>query len=185
MKAEILNNLAKEIHENAVANGWYEGMRSTNELLFLVKSEMFESFEAFRGNKYTNKVHALPILEELVHHKHLDTYSFKNEIKDTFEDEIADIFIRSLDMAAYKGVLTNDLVLIGTDVKGDFTKTGKSLDCLICGMYDQPLNTETLTILLSTVWSISKVYDFDLMDHVKLKAAYNKTRGFRHGNKVV
>jgi hypothetical protein len=185
MKAEILNSLAKEIHENAVANGWYEDTRTTNELLILDLSEFFEAFEAFRGNKYTNKVHAKPILEELVHHRHLDTYSFKNEIKDTFEDELADTFIRALDMAAYKGVLTNDLVLIGVAEKGMFTKDVKMFTQLISGLLDQPLNTETLTILLSTVWSVSKVYDFDLMDHVRLKVAYNKTRSYRHGNKIV
>jgi hypothetical protein len=185
MKAELLNNLASTIHANAVSNGWYETKRSTNELLTLALSEFFEAFEAFRGNKYTNIVNAAPIKEELLKHKHLDTYSFKNEIKDTFEDELADTFIRALDMASYLGVKTKDLVIVGTAIRGEFTKDVQNFTMLISGLYNQQLTSDTLTILLSTVWSISKVYEFDLMDHVRLKIAYNKTRSYRHGNKIV
>lgn len=104
----MLNELAKQIHENAVSKGFYEGEKNTGELLCLVHSEISEALEADRRGRYYKP--QFYFIDELGYNIELikDIYGFKNEfenaVKNTFEDELADAIIRILDICAFKGI---------------------------------------------------------------------------------
>lgn len=97
------NELAQEIHDNAKRKGFYETERNISELLMLVVSELGEAQEALRKSKvygfrkdtktYLTDVEGMTARSR--------SAIFENEIKDTFEDEIADAIIRLLDLSAY------------------------------------------------------------------------------------
>jgi NTP pyrophosphatase (non-canonical NTP hydrolase) len=99
---ENLNELSQEIHKDQVAKGFYDNQREDGTLLMLINSELCESMEALRHDKYSN------IKQFEYYYKHSEDIDFKtlfeNNIKDTHEDEIADAFIRLLDYAAYKNI---------------------------------------------------------------------------------
>lgn len=89
-----LNKLSKEIHEYAQSKGFWDNPREIGTLLMLIVSELAEALEADRKVKY-----ALP--KEFK--KNVDLggnwqTNFELYIKDTFEDEIADTFIRLFDL---------------------------------------------------------------------------------------
>ena len=47
----MLNELAREIHENAVAHGWWESERPLYEVIALCHSELSEALEEIRAGR--------------------------------------------------------------------------------------------------------------------------------------
>ncbi len=99
----MINKLAKQIHETAKAKGFYNPPPTIAEKIALIHSEVSEALEADRDNRHT------PIPQVTLQAMHLvpnDHYKhqFGQNIKNTFEDELADIMIRVMDLAAYKNI---------------------------------------------------------------------------------
>ena len=99
----MINELAKEVHENAKNHGFFDTEKNIGEMLALIHSEVSEALECDRKDKYFNRLQ-LP----LRNYEKLPDLTFQvqfaNDVKDTFEDELADIMIRVMDLAAFKGV---------------------------------------------------------------------------------
>lgn len=108
-----IEKLKKDAHKIAVEKGFWEDYDIANNLesereqqifrdlfisqkLLLTVSELIESMEALRKTKFYEGDSAL--LEELVEQSesnpNLFQMRFVHHVKDTFEDEIADTFIR-------------------------------------------------------------------------------------------
>ena len=50
-KKTTINNMAKEIHDNAVEHGWWEEERSLGDIVALCHSELSEALEAYRNGE--------------------------------------------------------------------------------------------------------------------------------------
>jgi NTP pyrophosphatase (non-canonical NTP hydrolase) len=187
------NKLAIQAHEDAKANGWYEKVQPINTYLALIKSELYEALDAFRSEKYID-LDAEDLDYLIADHikTGTNTYQYKNifllNIKDTFEDEIADTAIRIFDFCGWYGIELPEPKKIQTKVKGQFPSDLIAIDKLITGLFDVT-DKEQLNIVMSAILgaleSIAEVYEFDLEQHIALKMAYNKTRGHKHGGKVL
>lgn len=118
MEKSYLNELAERIHKDNVERGFYDEKREMGTLLMLIVSEVAEALEADRKDKHVN-IHDIP--------EYCNPTNFKEHVKDTFEDEIADTFIRLFDLVGYLGI--------------------------------------------------------DIEAHIEAKLNFNKTRGYKHGNK--
>ena len=100
----MINRLAKEIHRNNVSKGFYDKEKNIGEMIALIHSEASEALEADRIEKYAemdetlwNDMNNSPEADYFPH-------AFKEYCKDTFEDELADIMIRVMDLAHYIGI---------------------------------------------------------------------------------
>jgi len=126
-----INELIKEAHENAIEKGFYDcpecngkkyigrgshfvkkckecngtGIdqnKNIPEMLMLIITEISEAVEALRENKFSNWKLFKDL--EYIYGKDTNFTFFKAHIKDTFEDEIADTFIRLFDLCGYMNI---------------------------------------------------------------------------------
>lgn len=178
---------AKLCHTNAKDNGWWDKEIDHTDLLrfeLLVYSEMFEAFEAIREDRFAK------LSEE-----GYDAYrsmskdffkgSFKEFVKDTLEDEIADIAIRAFDLAGYRMNINHPKETIMNDdyENGSILYIPKSWSIEFVIDVIRRMSYNTLYIL-QFCSIIADHYEFDLKQHMELKMKYNKTRGYKHGNKT-
>ena len=93
--------LQKTIHDIAKDKGFWDKERNVGELLMLCVSELGEALEAHRKDRFADKDQHYRNLQgvDSTVFRRAEKESFELEIKDTFEDEIADTVIRLLDLA--------------------------------------------------------------------------------------
>lgn len=93
-----LTELSKEIYEGNKRRGFDAGKENVGQSLMLVVSELGEAIEAHRKGKFADMKSFNSRREEFGYH--FPKEAFKETIKDSFEDEIADAVIRLLDLSA-------------------------------------------------------------------------------------
>lgn len=98
MNTEELNALKERAYKWAVEHGFHEEEKSDAYWLGLVMSEMGEAINADQKGLHAD---AVLFNDDLANMSFKD--SFEAHIKDSVEDEIADIVIRLLDFAGMKG----------------------------------------------------------------------------------
>ena len=88
-----LNDIATAVYASNKAKGFWDQERNVGETLMLVVTELSESLEAHRSGRFCTQGDKVAYLEsdDMVQ-------AFKSNIKDTFEDELADAVIRILDL---------------------------------------------------------------------------------------
>ena len=101
----MINELSKEIYQNARNKGFFDSKKNIGEMLCLIHSEVSEALEADRKNMYSDWSNDVPpiIQPEQLKDKEYIT-NFEHLIKNNFEDELADIMIRVMELAAFKGI---------------------------------------------------------------------------------
>lgn len=114
-----INDLAKEVHENAVAHGWWETPPSIPEALCLIHSELSEALEEYREGKppiYGTCALAAEDCEysgvcDRVGHPEGDGFLVRYCKPEGIAVELADVILRALDLMAHLGVDVDAVVM--------------------------------------------------------------------------
>ena len=190
MNTEELNALKERAYKTAVEHGFHEEEKSDAYWLGLVMSEMGEAINADRKGLHAD---AVLFNDDLANMSFKD--SFEAHIKDSVEDEIADIVIRLLDFAGMKGYtlsISGLCILPSIVVIREFEKNGLPGTLIqLIGPLDSSLNQhnteKTIGIIIGILNDcfdeMTGGSDCDLWWFVKQKMRYNYLRPKLNGKK--
>jgi hypothetical protein len=111
---------------------------------------------------------------------------FEKYIKDSFSDEIADIFIRTCDLMGFYGLEYNEDISWRGDTLDEIIRVirikalGVADDLVSYGKLD-PFEQRLFSDILFMCLKIAELEGFDLEWHVEAKVNYNSSRGYKHG----
>lgn len=182
---EKVQELIKRAYSIAATHGFHEVDRSNAHFLMLVVSEIGEMVEADRKSRRAFVGDKLSISDE--------TFAewFESNVKDTLEDELADVVIRICDFLGTRHI--EPLILEKTSTSDDWAnlwcKDSINEQCYgltkIITHIDEDTSADDISRLLgaSLTWcfDFADFHKFDLLWHVEQKMRYNETRSIRHG----
>ena len=189
-EAKELQALAAKIYEIATAHGWHDTKNSARHYLCLVMTEVAEAVEADRKHKHAlmemfnaNVNTPQPENRKVEHWK----FCFETFVKNSIEDEFADIVIRLLDMAnAIHGEKMRWLGYFDDyDDARDILPEGLSFPETAWYFVDEILNWGMMNITdsISFMYGWAHHLGIDLDRHIELKMKYNDLRPYKHGGK--
>lgn len=191
MNTEELNALKDRAYKTAVEHGFHEEEKSNAYWLGLVMSEAGEAINADRKGRHAGTYLFTVDMKMGIPFK----INFENHIKDSVEDEIADIVIRLLDFAGMKGYtlsISGLCILPSIVVIREFEKNGLPGTLIqLIGPLDSSLNQhnteKTIGIIIGVLNDcfdeMTGGSDCDLWWFVKKKMRYNELRPKLNGKR--
>lgn len=168
------NELSKAAHENALKHGWWEKRLSNEHCLMLVITEVAEAVEADRERRKADTK-----AFDRMGNKQI---AFERYIKNTKEDELADIAIRLFDLAGALGLDFEKMNPCRYHRAFDhFTFTDNAF-ALCKGLGRDIISVEKRILFgLDYVYGWAKALKVDLPFFIREKMKYNVMRPYRHG----
>lgn len=181
-----LNEIATMVHCNAIEKGFWDVV-DYQKFLGLVISEKGEAIEARREERYSNYVEY-----ENSELGFLDSY--ENHIKNTYQDEIADIYIRILDLCGHFGINIEsrepykNLIPNTNDIYANLNLVSYYISRIshheiVKGELKPFLIEIEFVKSLMVVERLAELSGINLAWHVSNKMAYNAQREYKHGKK--
>lgn len=179
-------------YDTAKKHGFHDEKTSVEHQMQLVICEVCEAVEADRKNLHAN----LAGFDKCVGIEY--SQRFKDYVKDSVEDEMADVCIRIFDMCGCFGVKPyrsmEEILTLRDDWRQDFGKMRFSeqayaLVQLLTSW--PPTDVNQVDGVLSHVFGAALYFihywsleiGIDLARHIELKMEYNESRGYKHGKK--
>ena len=202
---KTLAQMIAEVVEVNTANGWYEKNVSFGEAMALMHSEVSEALEAWRKNGleswYVRTLIPADGCRYCMEIRGTDGPECPDHLDkpEGVPSEFADIFIRLLDYAYRFGELHLDMRLqeaYGFALDESFPENMDTLHNLIARtsiVWQEANDPEFpevtwqsyLVRVLVFLRQLCELYGIDLAAEYERKLSYNRTRGYRHGNKPI
>jgi NTP pyrophosphatase (non-canonical NTP hydrolase) len=162
----------RECYEIAQSKGFYPEDSKIEDHLMGIVSEIGEAYEAHRGGKFSN--FNQDSLDSLLLNTHAISI-YKEYLSGTFEDEIADVFIRLFNLVAWeeKKLFLN---------KGAFYVEGwTNIPGDLLMIQNQIVYQRDYSFGLSLLYGFCIHHKIEIEKHIQVKIEYNKTREYLHG----
>ena len=196
MDNSTLKRLIKEAHENAVKHGFYDDLTIEQpdmlRLLMLIICEVAELMEADRKGRWliSGNLFAVDELSQMLNGEvSIDDFVnyYKEKVKGSAEEELADICIRCFDTLGFIGA---DEVSINHYYPIEERAADYSVTLLCYAMCKELTSgitlqedSHALTAVIKAVVLWCEKNGVALMLHIKAKMLYNQSRPYKHGKK--
>lgn len=188
-----LNKLRDKAYQCAVAHGWHEENLSNEHFLCLVISELMEAMEADRKGRHADTkkfnqkmdyyIHEMKLYGENYDKAYRDTFEYC--LKDSVEEELADVCIRLLDLA---GLRNCELLYMDSLYIEEISFTEFSY--MFCSFITNPDKSQKdwlklhISCSLGRIFSWCRAKNIDIAWHIEQKIKYNELRPYKHGGLV-
>jgi hypothetical protein len=190
-----ISDLIKEAHDNAVERGFYENPGTIDDKLMLIVSELGEALEADRKGKwavwksvsFVGMVDIDCLIDGFKKGLGGAKNYFEENIKDTFEDEIADTFIRLFDFCGWQKIEIKPQDFSTMNSRCMFRFMDLSSLLILCARVvgdmqdDEKDKYNAICCAFGYLFEICAKLKIDIERHIIAKMAYNRTRPYKHG----
>lgn len=190
-----LNELRNQAYRNAVVHGWHKENLSDEHFLCLVISELMEAVEADRKNRHASVKFFNHSIDYALRELHLTEHnlsnyffnSYKENIKGSVEEELADACIRLLDLAGLRCIDLSSFQQVEYPFRVNETFTEfcfgicKQITSFTPGRIGMGVN---IHVVLMDIFSYCMALGIDILWFIEQKMKYNELRPYKHGNKA-
>lgn len=179
---EKIKEFIDRAYKCACEHGFHDEDKSAEHFLMLVLSEIGEMVEADRKNLRANPKG----FEKCIGLTYSDR--FKNYVKDSVEDELADVVIRLFDFCGtigYHPVVADSCDLF-RDAHGTKTVCEQCfyISMSVIRIIDRGVVIpDNISVTLSFCFAFAEYHGIDLDWHIEKKIEYNESRPVKHGKK--
>jgi NTP pyrophosphatase (non-canonical NTP hydrolase) len=182
-----LTKECKEQHERMKEKGFHDRDVPLTEIFGLIISEMCEAMEAERKGRFVNS----DIYDMVLGCEEGFENVFKQNVKDTVSDELADVFIRCLDATGKYNKDNNDIVIFKHCIDERVKILNKTPNTFAYYVYNlaywvtsnEKVCCNYFTTIMEICAAIAIIHNIDLGKAIEAKIRYNETRGYKHGKK--
>ena len=184
-----IDEFIESAYGTSCRHGFHDEELSFAHQMMLVIGEVGEMVEADRKSRRSS----LGLFDDAMRSKDFK-YCFETYVKDTLEDELADVCIRLFDMCGCFDICPK--IYYDDNVRGCWDLIfGKKNLCelsfdlvrLLCESEDGVGHLEALGLefgcILVFIQCLADKLGIDLDKHIELKMRYNESRGYKHGKK--
>lgn len=182
-----LNTLRDEAFKIACEHGFHDTELSNEHYLMLVITELSEAVEADRKDRHADiakfkewQGNSLSLSEETRIKRFKE--DFEAYIKDTVEDELADAYIRLLDLAGLWDINIGRIEFVNV-MSSKRTFTENIYVITECLTNDEYLLEEQVNKAITQLLGLTDILGIDLEWHIRIKMKYNSMRENKHGKK--
>lgn len=194
-----LNELAHKIHESNKLRGFDVAQDNIGQSLMLIVGEISEAMDAHQWGRFADMKEydsEIAYLAENFPTANIEggfrLDPFEKYIKNTFEEELADIVMRTLDFCAAFDVdidsYYNDTCATIYDNEDNvgsvlFNAVEALSKYKVLWFIQDKMNIPHIARPIHIVETLAKRNDINLEKHIALKMRYNETRPYKHGKR--
>lgn len=184
----------KECYEIAQSKGFYPEDSKIEDHLMGIVSEIGEAYEAHRGGKFANWQEYDRIIEYYPQDIEHCKITYRDYISGTFEDELADVFIRLFNLMAHYEISERDEwfqygmneidPLENIDVAHDLmdiTERALKIRRVRETKNKKPVMSAEIGRTFKWLYILCIALNIPIEKHIQAKIEYNKTREHLHG----
>lgn len=180
---EQINKYVAASYKIACEHGFHDEEKSNSHWMMLVVSEVAEMVEADRKNRHANR----ELFDKFSDNAFVG--GFECHIKNSLEDELADVCIRIFDFLGEKGI--EPVIYDDKNDAWDRLYDGMTV-CEQCYQLVQFISgiendssvsniAQFTGVVLLFCYDFAEAHDINLIWHIEHKMEYNKHRAHKHG----